>query len=334
MGTDKNMTSHIDKSVIYLFIGAFLISAGTMAYKYSKNAPCDEVLFNVESKEFRAGEMIKFRDKSVGAKEWKWEFGDSSVGSTQKDPLHIFKEEGEYQVRLLVNNNCERIETVKIKEQLILLDSTKFPVFDLPKSIRLGQTLRVKDETENADTWEWRFGDNASVDAKTKRAEYVYEEPGLKTVSLIVNGDETYITKKKINVIPRPGDKSRIAEIGSEREVGWDVKRAPSDARPITKKEKEEELKKPSTTPYISDRSFEAKLMLVASEKLTPQAFTAYFCGNLNLPIVVDKKSSTFLLLCEKIKGKSIKIKDLKLNRVPGSNCITNLTIEYRRKLL
>jgi hypothetical protein len=333
MSTERNSSTHIDKWVIYLFIGVFLISAGTWAFRYTKNSSCDEVLFSYEAKEYRAGEMIKFKNNSFDAENWKWEFGDNSAGSSQKEPLHIFEKEGEYQVRLVVNGFCERTESITIKEKVILLDSTKFPVFTIPESIRVGETLSVKDETENADTWEWRFGENATVDANTRRADYVYETSGLKTVRLMVNGDETHVTNKKINVIPLTGETKKIDPIG-DRQGGWNVKQAPSDAGPVVNKKEEGELSKPKTVPYISERNFEAQLLLVASERIKVQAFSEYFCGNLNLPIVVDGKSSTFLLLCEKIKGKSIKIKSLSVIRVPGSNCITNLTIEYKRKLL
>ena len=82
-----------------------------------------------------------------------------------------------------------------------ILDSTKFPVFDIPESIRVGESLILKDETDNASTWEWRFGETPRVDAESRTASYVYKESGLYTVKLIVNGDVEYMTKKKINVL-------------------------------------------------------------------------------------------------------------------------------------
>lgn len=331
MSSDKNMTNHIDKLVIYLFIAAFLISAGTFAFRYSKYAPCDEVLFTVNAKDFRAGEMIKFKDNTTGAAEWKWEFGDSTVSSYQKDPLHVFKKEGEYKVRLIVNNICERVETVVIKEKLTLLDSTKFPVFTLPESIRVGQTLNVKDETDNASTWEWRFGESATIDADTERAEYVYEEAGLKTVSLVVNGDLTYITKKRINVTPIPGEKKNITEIDvPKREKGWNIKRAPKDAM-IKDKPGDAGQHKPTVVPYINERDFEIKLNLISKEKTTPQAFSEYFCGDINKPVVVNGKNTTFLVFCEKIRDRGIKIKKLNLFRDKGSNCIKTIIVDYKK---
>lgn len=331
MSSDKNMTKHLDKTVLYLFIAVFLISAVTFAFRYSKYAPCEEVLFSIDAKEFRAGEMIKFKDITSGAEEWRWEFGDSTVNSYQKEPLHVFSKEGEYKVRLVVNNICERIETVLIKEKLILLDSTKFPVFTLPETIRVGQTLKVKDETDNASTWEWRFGETAKIDADTKRADYVFEEPGLKTVSLVVNGDLTYISKKQINVMPIPGEKQDITQIDvPKREKGWNIKNAPKDAI-IKDKPSDGGQLKPTVVPYINERDFEIKLKLISNEKTTPQAFSEYFCGDINKPVVVNGKNTTFLVFCEKIRGKGIKIKKLNLFRDKGSNCIKTIIVDYKK---
>ena len=152
MAVWKNMSTHLDKSVIYTFIGVFLISATTWAFRYVKHTPCDEVLFSVDKKELTAGEIIQFKDKTEGAELWKWNFGDGTSAKTQKEPLHIFKEAGDYEVRLLVNNICERMETVTIKPKVILLDPAKFPVFTLPEKIVVGEELKVVDETENATT--------------------------------------------------------------------------------------------------------------------------------------------------------------------------------------
>ena len=328
MGSAKDMSTHIDKSVIYLFIGVFLISAATFSFRYAKHVPCDEVFFLVDKKELKAGEMIQFKDKTEGAKAWKWEFGDDTGMFSQKEPLHIFKEAGEYEVRLVVNNICERKETVTIKPKVILLDPTKFPVFTLPESIVIGEELKVEDLTDNASSWEWRFGENASIDATTKIAEYIYVEPGLKTVSLIVNGDLTYINKKKINVLPLPEDKERITKIAAERrDKRLDLKRAPAS---VTSGE-EPEKDKPSVIPFITDGNFKIKIKMIANEKLNPQAISEFFCGDVNPLVVVNGRNITFLVLCEKIKGKKIKIKNLNLIREKGSNCIKTFTIEYKK---
>lgn len=332
MSSGNKITSHLDKNVIYLLAGVFLISAVTLAFRYVSHTPCDEVSFTFETntfvdKEMRAGAMIKFSDRTEGAETWKWEFGDSTDGSSLKKPRHIFKKEGEYTVRLIVNNLCEREKTITILKQEVIRDSSKYPVFVLPERIVVGEKLEVKDESLNASLWEWRFGETARIDAKTKRAEYVFSEPGLKTVSLIINGDENYITKKKIEVFPLRERNNPITDVRPvERGLGWNVKDAPDDARVD---EKTGELK--PKAPFINESNFKMKLMLISNEKITPHEFTEYFCGDINKPIFANGKNTTFLALCEKIKGKNIKIKDLKIFKDEETNCITYITVDYRR---
>lgn len=198
----KNTSTHLDKSVIYIFLIVFFLSASMFAYKYSKYAPCEDVSFNINTNDYTIGSLIKFEDFTDNATNWEWDFGDNSIVSTQKKPLHIYKEPGEYNVRLLVNGICEQSERITILEKKELLDSTKFPVFNIPKTIRVGRTLTVEDKTENASSWEWRFGETADANSKTKLASYIYKEPGFKTISLIVNGEIKYISKQKIEVLP------------------------------------------------------------------------------------------------------------------------------------
>ena len=338
MSSGKDMSTHIDKSVIYLFIGVFLISVVTFSFRYSNHVPCDEVLFSVDNKELRAGEMIQFKDKTEGSKVWKWEFGDNTGIFSQKEPLHIFKKEGEYKVRLLVNNNCERIETVSVKAKVILLDSTKFPVFTLPESIRVGRKLRVLDETENASSWEWRFGETANINATSKTAEYVYEEPGLKTVSLIVNGDLNYIAKKKINVIPLRGSNNRISEIGGEPgNKGLDLPRAPRGRKlglPKAPKgfipEEGSDKDKPVIKPSLSSQNLKTKFQMVSNGQMTAQDFSEFFCEDSNPLIVANGRNYTYSSFCNDIKGKNIVLENIKFIRGKDINCITSFNINYK----
>ncbi len=325
MNTGKNTSTQLDSSVIYLFITVFLVAFTTLAFRYANDTPCDEAVFVHSAKEYRVGEIIKFNDRTTGAQEWKWNFGDGSEGSSQKDPLHIFENEGEYEVRLFVNNACERKEVVTIKEKIVLLDSTRFPVFELPKIIVVGELLKVKDETKNSTSWEWRFGETASANSISKSAEYVYEEPGLKTVSLIVNGDLTYIGKKKINVLPLPESKKPITKITRERrDKRLDLRKAPAGI--VSEKETSN---KPNIVPFITEGNFKIKIKMLASKRLDPSAFSAYFCEDTNPLVVANGRSTTFSDFCKKIIGKKMDIEKLNLKRNTGSNCITTFDITY-----
>ncbi len=315
----------MDNSVVYLFIGVFVIALTTLGFRYANYLPCEVALFGHSARAYRVGELIKFDDRTVGAQQWRWDFGDGSPLSNQKNPIHVYQDKGEYEVQLFVNNSCERSETIRIEEKKILLDSTKFPVFELPKTIVVGQILEVEDQTDNATTWEWRFGETASANATTQSAEYIYSNPGLKTVSLIVNGDMNYIKKKKINVLPLPDKEEPVTKIEyRKRDVREDLRRAPEGI--FVQKEADD---KPTIVPFITEGNFKTKIRVLATNKLTPDSFSQYFCDDDNPLIVANGRSTTFLDFSEKIKGTKINIKDLVLKRNAGSNCITTFDIEY-----
>ncbi len=331
MSKRKNISSHLDKSVIQMFIVVFLIANVTLAFKYINDTPCDEVLFRHSANAYRVGEMIKFNDVSYGAESWNWNFGDGSEMSSQKNPLYIYSEPGDYEIRLMVNGKCEKTETISIAEKLVLLDTTKLPKFELPKSITYGEVLEVEDQTANATSWEWRFGETAGANATTKKASYLYETPGLKTVSLIVNNDLNHIRKKKINVIPTPESKEKVAKMKRQRrDKRLDLNEAPKGSEVLAEKPSG----KPSAMPFITTGNFENKIKMVAEGKLNPQVFSEFFCDDKNPLIVVNGRNSTFNSFCESISEQKIKIKSLKLIRKSGSNCITSFAVEYKKSKL
>jgi len=330
MNEQNNLSQHLDKNIIYLFLFVFFIATSIVAFKYNKYAPCNEVMFITNAKEYREGELIKFIDNTEDAIEWKWEFGDSTETSTNKDPLHVFKKPGEYIVRLTINDICEKEELITIKEKEAIIDSTRVPQFHLPANIIVGYTLKVSDKTPNAIKWEWRFGETSSVNSTSRYAKYAYKTPGLKTVSLIVNGDIEHMAKRKINVLPITTTKTRIKQIRRNRGIDWNIKDKPIEE--TVKDENGDGKEKPKVVPYISESLFSKNLVLVSKNQMSPKQFSEYFCGDINKKVVVNGKNSTFLVFCEKIKGKKIKLKRLSIYRDKGSNCIKTMTIDYKKK--
>lgn len=319
--------------VVYLFIILFLVSAGALAIRIVDYVPCNEVVFTVETNELRSGELIQFKDNSEGAETWNWEFGDSTEVDTDRDPTHTFKKAGEYRVRLVVNNRCEEIVEITVKEKRVLLDPNKYQMFTLPETIRVGEVLKVKDESENAFAWEWRFGEIAGIHAKTKSTEYVYNKPGVKTVSLIVNDDIEYIIKKRITVLSKSGSNDGVRDIEEFRQDPFgDIKQRRDDSGG-----EEESYLKPKEVPYINDKNFQLEIILISSEKKKPQDLTKYFCGDINMTMVANGDNTTFLEFCEKIKGKKFKAKNIKsinVIRDAESNCISTFTIKYKKSII
>ncbi len=321
----KQKSKHLDKSVIYLFLISFLISASVLAYRYTKYIPCQDVELSINARAYRQDELIKFLDNTENAKSWAWDFGDDSEISTNKEALHFYKSPGEYTVTLTVNNICEATKVVTIKEKLFVIDSTKLPVFNIPRTIKVGETLTVKDETNNASTWEWRFGETADANATSRTAEYTYEKAGLKTISLIVNGDINHITEKQIMVFALEEEKdNNLTQItGTNRNIRDNIK-----ANPTGVADAQGNL---IAVPLINESQFKNKLMLISKNKLTANTFSEYFCGNINKTVIVNGRETSFLLFCEKIRGRRLKIKQLTIYREEGSNCIKSIGIKHNR---
>ncbi|WP_346882974.1 PKD domain-containing protein [uncultured Algibacter sp.] len=321
---NSQKTKHLDKSVIYFFVITFLISASVFAYRYTQHMSCSEILFNINATAFRQNRLITFKDNTYNANSWTWDFGDGTPFSTSKAPSHIYKAPGEYTVSLTVNNMCEKTRVVTIKAKQSILDSTKLPKFKIPKSIKVGETLTIKDETENASTWEWRFGETAEVNSNKRIAKYVYKKSGLKTISLIVNGDIKHIVKKRITVIPIQEEEDDINPITSTgRGIRDGIKKHPNDKGDSD----DDDDAKP--VPYINEADFKNKLILASKKEITASAFSEYFCGDLNKNIIVNGRNVSFLVFCEKIKGKRLRIRNLTIYRDEGSNCIKSVGLRH-----
>ena len=305
----KQSIQHLDRSVIFLLLATISVFGFILLMKVINHSPCSEVVFDIKAQRYVVGELVQFEDKTESSENWYWEFGDQASAST-KEALHIYNSPGEYTVKLIVNDNCEFSKSVVIKERTVIIDSTKFPVFEIPSKIRMGRTLFVEDQTKDATSWEWRFGETAGANATTKKAQYNFTSPGLKTVSLIVNGNLNYITKKKIEVLP-------------------EIKKNSSDLG--LNNDQNSRKKSPKTVPFIDEIEFANKLLLVSQGRMSPKQFSDYLCGDLNKQVIANEKPTTFLLFCEKIFEKKIKIKKIELFRDEGSNCIKTLTIDYRK---
>ena len=74
-----------------------------------------DVDFTFSPTEPRAGELVKFSNRSSAGESWNWDFGDNT-SSVLKNPSHTFKKPGTYVVSLMVDsakyNTCSHVVTV------------------------------------------------------------------------------------------------------------------------------------------------------------------------------------------------------------------------------
>jgi PKD repeat protein len=65
--------------------------------------------------DLRLQQQLQLTDKSVGATEWHWNFGDGQTSSEQ-NPIHVYTLPGEYTINLVSKNDagCESTSTQKV----------------------------------------------------------------------------------------------------------------------------------------------------------------------------------------------------------------------------
>jgi PKD repeat protein len=104
---------------------------------------------------------VKFINTSQNASKFQWEFGDGE-SSTEMNPIHTYKTENVYKVKLIVNSD-EKNKNEIIQE----INITNFtPKASFEYSIGENGLVKFKNTSINSKTFAWSFGDgNRSTEA-------------------------------------------------------------------------------------------------------------------------------------------------------------------------
>ncbi|MDW5549619.1 PKD domain-containing protein [Methanosarcina sp.] len=128
---------------------------------------------------------IKFTDTSTGTPtNWTWDFGDGST-STEQNPIHIYKSEGTYTVKLTVSNSLGSDSEEKTG-YITVGSAVLAPETNFSSNVTSGNaplSVQFKDESTNSPTsWEWNFGDGKT--STEQNPSHTYETVGTYTVNL------------------------------------------------------------------------------------------------------------------------------------------------------
>lgn len=327
----EQLKKYFDLKVLLLFASVFMLSLFVVALKYLNDEECVINDFAIEADSFVTGDLIIFSDNSKNANSWRWHFGDSTQISFRSKVAHSFEKEGDYIVTLIVNNKCQIKKLVTILPKTYSIDKKLLPKFNLPIRILQGDKLEVSDKTEGAKSWEWRFGESNKVDSFDKDASYTFDSPGVKVVSLIVNGDYKHVALKEIFVIPKKEEKEKIERYKSD--IPWDpfqnVKDAPDEVP------EKEQIKKVVRGPEIKDTDENRLLIilkLVRENKITYENFLRYFCVY-RLPVVIykDAQSTPLKDFYNAVKKNDVKIKEVTIKK-DGDDCIITINVDKKYK--
>jgi|GEM_PF-5972314 gliding motility-associated-like protein len=134
--------------------------------------------------------LTRFADPST----YQWEFGDGQRASAVENPTHVYRNPGEYTVRLTASNITGQ-RTEMLKEEFVTVFATPQASFTIPDEYRqvfTGEEVRFVNLSEGADEYIWKFGDgNESFEFEPIHA---YPDSGIYDITLIAINTETGCT--------------------------------------------------------------------------------------------------------------------------------------------
>jgi YVTN family beta-propeller protein len=145
---------------------------------------------------------VNFTDQSTGSPiSWNWTFGDGTY-STEKNPVHIYKEPGKYSVTLTLNETGNRTAVTK-SGYITVSNGFEAPVAAFsasPASGKVPLTVSFTDQSTGSPTSrKWNFGDGTRSTGENPT--HTYDKAGLYTVTLTVSNEKGSNTLTKSSYI-------------------------------------------------------------------------------------------------------------------------------------
>lgn len=139
---------------------------------------------------------VEFKNKSINAKSFVWDFADGSPTSTSAEPTHTFYKPGTYRVRLIVHNPdaCLKAKVYDTSYLDIIVDSNSIAAdFDAvildscvaPFEVRFANTSTFG--TSGTASFVWDFGDGSTPYTGATPPVYNYAKTGTYTITLVMN---------------------------------------------------------------------------------------------------------------------------------------------------
>lgn len=145
---------------------------------------------------------VGFDQEMNGVTYFAWDFGDGST-SLEMDPIHIFQEEGSYQITFIAGNFCGAQDTAF--QVVNVLPSPEFDFTSTEQYLCVGESTMFEALGDPIYGYQWDFGDgNGST---LINPTHVYEDTGVYAVSLtalsLTNGCPSTVTNN-VEVITTP----------------------------------------------------------------------------------------------------------------------------------
>jgi len=303
-----------------------LLAVGVLAFRYGTHKPCKPVYINVSAAAFEPGTPIRFSTTQEGI----WSFGDNSAEERGASAIHTYKAAGRYTLVLTVNGTCIEAQRILIKDPASKEDGFR-PVFLMPDTAQVNKPITFRDSTDNATTWQWKFGETGMIDATEKTPVYIYKTPGLKTIALTVNGrmDKTIIRMLYI--------KDNAPKLmAAQRETNSFSQNDRSTGQPAGGHALNIPKEPTAKAPEITNDAMAKALQQVITGQKTAADFAQYMCGDTKIMVLYNGASMSFEDMCAKLKEFKKEKKATKPNVLQiidgATGCIKTLNVTVKKK--
>lgn len=341
-----DLITGFDPRILLVFI--ILLALGMLSFisKFIGSVDCENTTFYIVAKNKMVGETIEFYNETPNATTWQWDFGDNSKKQFNKNVTHHYKVPGKYRITLTINESCVTYKDIIIKSVGDLAERSRKPEIIAPRVVKVGEEVIFDYYYSGTDifSWEWSFGETSRLDDTESNPVYIYKTPGIKKVSLIVNGNVSKITSQTILVKPKDPVvtdalvedveikplklRAGPAQIDPAEEFAMTLPVVP----PSSKKKSNKSDKNKKNAPKISEEQFELLLHQVSKQSKTKDDFGTFLCEDYKIPVLInDSKIMPFDEFCKKITDKTLRISNIRLS-TNEDNCIINVEITYKVK--
>lgn len=209
--TDTTVTvqtpAHAAGLVDVAFVGAGGAATLVGGFEYG-NPP--EAAFVADDTMGAAPFTVQFTDQSTNSPIlWAWDFGDGN-DSEDQNPSNTYQNPGVYTVTLTATN-IYGSDTVTRVDYITVTTDVLAPIADFTASPLNGDApleVQFEDATIGSPTaWAWDFESDGTVDSTEQNPVFIYEAPGVYTVTLVasnVGGSDEMVKEDYITVTTPP----------------------------------------------------------------------------------------------------------------------------------
>ena len=337
----KSIKAHFDRNVIITFLTIFVIGVVSLSFKLNSIVDCTAADFDIISSSYTTADLIEFKSKDGSGYEWEWDFGDDSNGDFRSNVVHQFSEPGTYKVQLEMNDNCMVTKEITIVPKEKMINPKLVPEIGGPRTVRVGELVDFENTSKFANSWEWSFGETATVDSREQNPKYIFKSPGKKTVLLLVNEDSKHAARYQITVMPeKKEERSRSVTRRStdhiEAVLQDQIPDAPDEEKVIADAPPSMNVKtpkKPEIVKITIEKPTLTQLLLDYAERRTNNAAIRKYLCTSTIPVFNSSGKrfniGTFL---KNIRDKKIEIQDIRMFKDKTTGCLKSFTVDMKMK--